>query len=146
MGAARVTARVVLDTNTLVSALVFQHGKLGWLRGAWQCGRLTPVICRATIEALIRVLAYPKFRLERWEIDALLADFLLYAESVTLPPGKRDLPLCRDAADQVFVDLLVTSGADVLVTGDKDLLDLAIGTNLAIQTPADFRERLPAPS
>ena len=62
--------RAVCDTNTVVSALLFQQGRLSWLRGAWSAGTVVPLVCRETVEELLRVLAYPKFGLTRGEIDA----------------------------------------------------------------------------
>ena len=59
--------RVVLDTNCLISALLFSKGQLSWLRHAWQNGRCIPLVSRATIEELLRVLAYPKFKLNQYE-------------------------------------------------------------------------------
>jgi uncharacterized protein len=73
--------RVVLDTNCLISALLFSKGKLSWLRDAWQRERFTPLASRDTVEELIRVLAYPKFKLNKDELEILLADFLLFCVS-----------------------------------------------------------------
>jgi len=77
--------RLVLDTNVLVSALLFQNGHLAWLRRSWQSRRISPLLCRTTTDELLRVLAYPKFRLDRNEITALLGDLLPYAETVDQP-------------------------------------------------------------
>jgi predicted nucleic acid-binding protein len=57
--------RVVLDTNTVLSALLFVNGRLVPLRAAWQSGELTPLLCAQTVEELLRVLAYPKFSSRR---------------------------------------------------------------------------------
>lgn len=54
--------RVVLDTNVLLSALLFPAGSLSWLRQAWQSEALRPLASRDTTAELIRVLTYPKFR------------------------------------------------------------------------------------
>ena len=51
--------RIVIDTNCLVSALIFSWGKLAWLRQSWQSGRIKPLVSRQTANELIRVLAYP---------------------------------------------------------------------------------------
>ncbi|OVZ63143.1 MULTISPECIES: putative toxin-antitoxin system toxin component, PIN family [Pigmentiphaga] len=118
------TRRVVLDTNIVLSALMFTSGRLAWMRRAWQDGRLAPLVCRATANELLRVLAYPKFRLSASDQNDLLADFLPYAEVVTLPAVWPILPECRDKKDQVFVVLAHIAGAEALVTGDADLLAL----------------------
>jgi len=114
--------RVVLDTNVVVSALLFDAGRLVWLRRSWQQQRLHPLVCQETIAELRRVLAYPKFKLTPAEQQILLADFLPYANAITLPTPWPDLPMCRDARDQVFIVLAQVGRADALVTGDQDIL------------------------
>ncbi|MHB1841390.1 MAG: PIN domain-containing protein, partial [Acidobacteriaceae bacterium] len=53
---------MVFDTTAAVSALLFAHGRLAWLRRHWREGGCAPLVSRATVEELTRVLAYPKFR------------------------------------------------------------------------------------
>ena len=53
--------QAVIDTNVVVSALVFQS-RLSWLRQAWKSD-CSPVICSETTEESLRVLSYPKFKL-----------------------------------------------------------------------------------
>lgn len=55
--------RVVLDTNIVLSALLFNTGRLTWVRHAWQRQQVQPLVCTATVNELLRVLAYPKFKL-----------------------------------------------------------------------------------
>lgn len=43
--------RVVLDTNIVLSALVFASGRMAWVRHAWQCGHITPLVCKETAGA-----------------------------------------------------------------------------------------------
>ena len=63
MSPARIPPRVVVDTNVVLSALVFAGGRLETLRCAWQSGQYVPLASSHTVSELIRVLAYPKFRL-----------------------------------------------------------------------------------
>jgi putative PIN family toxin of toxin-antitoxin system len=114
--------RVVLDTNIVLSALIFSAGRLAWMRQAWQQQQLQPLVCRETVSELLRVLAYPKFKLSNLEQQELLADFLPYADVVELPAPWPDLPVCRDDKDQVFLVLAHVGKADALITGDADIL------------------------
>jgi uncharacterized protein len=132
--------RVVFDTNVVVSALLFASGRLSWLRLAWRQRRAVPLVSRETTAELLRVLAYPKFRLTAAEQEFLLADYLPFAEAAT--PRAARLPACRDAADLPFLALAAGAGADVLVTGDDDLLALAGRFRIPIETPEVFRQRL----
>ncbi len=119
------TFRVVLDTNVVLSALVFRTGAAGQVRQAWQHGLVLPLASTATVQELVRVLAYPKFRLSSAEQDELLADFLPYAETVRIPQPPPTVPYCRDVLDEPFMHLAVAGKAQVLVAGDRDLLAVA---------------------
>lgn len=135
--------RVVLDTNVLVSALVFGTDDWQWLRVAWQERRVLPLVSRATAEELLRVLAYPKFRLAPDERESLLADYLPYAEVVELADEIADVPMVRDPDDASFLALALAGKADLLVSGDDDLLSLATTwKRVPIMTPADLRQWL----
>lgn len=97
-------------------------GRLRWLRTAWATQAVTPVVCRETVTELLRVLAYPKFRLSREDRDALLAQYLPFCETVSLPSVWPPLPaVCRDRDDAVFIALKLSAGTDILVSGDADL-------------------------
>lgn len=117
--------RVVLDTNVVLSALVFGGGLAGRLLMAWQSQQILPLVNTDTTQELMRVLAYPKFRLSPSDQHELLADYLPYSLPVTLPESLPPLPDCRDPYDVMFMRLAVAGQAQALVTGDKDLLTLA---------------------
>jgi len=133
--------RLVLDTNVLLSALVFPAGSLAWLRGAWRTGTVRPLASRDTTAELIRVLAYPKFGLTGGEREDLLGDYLPWCETVTVANPPR-VPACRDPFDQAFLELALAAGADALLSGDGDLLALAADFAVPILAPAAFRDRL----
>lgn len=116
--------RVVIDTNVVLSALIF-GGRTAALRTLWQGEELVPLISTATAGELIRVLAYPKFRLGAEDKEQLLADYLPYCESVRVPDPPPPTPTCRDPFDTPFLELALTGSADSLITGDRDLLALA---------------------
>ena len=137
--------RVVLDTNTVLSALLFVNGRLVPLRAAWQSGELTPLLCAQTVEELLRVLAYPKFRLTPEEREELLADYLPYGEVVAPWQNKPEGPVCRDEKDQIFLDLAQVGAAHWLVTGDRDLLNLGGQVRFQIIAPATAIELLTSP-
>lgn len=134
---------MVLDTNCIVSALVFSKQKMAWLRQSWQSGKIIPLVSKETANELLKVLNYPKFKLTKTEQALLLADFLPFAETITgftIPP---DLPVIRDVADQMFLILAVVGKAEALVTGDNDLLVIKHSFNtLPILTLSEFEQWL----
>lgn len=131
--------RVVLDTNVLVSALVFGGARWRRLRSGWQSRRFVPLASRETAAELIRVLCYPKFKLSAKERESLLADYLPYTEVVDVPTGIPGLPEIRDPEDRKFLELATAGKADVVISGDDDLLVLGPrwGRRL-ILSPGDF--------
>jgi putative PIN family toxin of toxin-antitoxin system len=133
--------RIVLDTNVLLSTLLFHAGALSWLRLAWQSEDIHPLASHDTTTELIRVLSYPKFKLISDEREDLLGDYLPWCETVTVP-NKIKLPDCRDPFDRPFLALALTAKADALITGDKDLLALSHLFAVPILTPAVFRDRM----
>lgn len=133
--------RLVLDTNILLSALLFHAGSLSWLRHAWQSGAVRPLVSRETAAEFVRVLCYPKFRLTRDEREDLLSDYLPWCETIPVS-NPIDVPDCRDPFDRPFLELALTAGADALPTGDRDLLVLADVFAVPILMPAAFRQRL----
>ena len=134
--------RLVLDTNVLVSALLFHAGSLSWLRAAWQSETVQPLASRQTTAELIRVLAYPRFGLVEDERQDLLDDYLPWCETVAVPAPPPTVPRCRDPFDHVFLELALAGRADALVSGDGDLLALAEAFPVPILVPAEARDRL----
>ena len=131
--------RVVIDTNVLLSALLFNAGTLNWLRQAWQAEDICPLSSRETAGELIRVLSYPRFELSNDEQEDLLADYLPWCETVVVskPP---DVPQCRDPFERPFLELTLSAQANALITGDNDLLSLAPVFPVPILTPRSFRD------
>jgi len=114
--------RAVLDTNVLVSALLFT-GPPSRLIPAWQAGRFRPVVSAGILDEYLRVLAYPKFKLTAAEIRGLIEDELLpFVETVQVKPS--DFQQLRDPDDVKFIACALTAEVQWLVSGDADLLDL----------------------
>ena len=131
--------RIVFDTTTVISALLFENGKLAWLRLHWRERDCLPLICRETAAELTRVLAYPKFRLGVDDQQELLAEYLPNCETVELT--ERCSARCRDTKDQPFLDLAQSGKAQLLISGDNDLLTLAGQTSFEIETPEAYARR-----
>ena len=98
-----------------------------------------PLVSRATADELIRILAYPKFRLTADEQMEALDGYIPFCEAIAI---MKSCPVyCRDAKDQQFLDLAESGKADALVTGDDDLLALAGPQAFLIETPEAYRRR-----
>jgi predicted nucleic acid-binding protein len=96
-------------------------------------------LAEPTARELLRVLAYPKFRLQAADRERLLEDLLPWCESwsAAIPSSTHRV---RDSHDQVFLDLALAAGTLVLVIGDADLLALReVARPLQILTPAELQ-------
>ncbi|EFK96492.1 Conserved Hypothetical protein [sediment metagenome] len=115
--------RIVVDTNVLVSALLF-GGKTRQLVTLWKIGRVAPLCSREIVEEYLHVLAYPKFQLSKGEIDFLLKhEILPYFNVLTVKPGKPWVTM--DPSDDKFIWCALEGRAEVIVSGDKHLLHLS---------------------
>ena len=134
--------RTVLDTNVLVSALLF-GGQPGRLRDLWGAGRLVPLVSRETFADFSKVLSYPKFRRTPTEIAALIENELLPFVEV-IEAIKPAAGVCRDPHDDMFLALAASGHAAYLVTGDQDLLVLGAYEGCRVVRLAEFLETIPS--
>lgn len=132
--------RAVLDTNVLVSALLFS-GPPSQLVPAWQGGRLCPVVSAEILEEYVRVLAYSKFNLTGSEILSLIEnDVLPFVDTVRAKPISA--PILRDPDDVKFLACAISAGVHWLVSGDDDLLSIGKVESVEIVSVTNFLRHL----
>ena len=136
--------RVVLDTNVLISGLLFPGGPPLRLLDAWRGGAFDLVLSDFVIDEMTRVWGHLAPRLKQTPAD--LSDFLdmlyLRGELVQLDQAMlagAAATALRDPNDVPILATLLSSRADWLVTGDNDLLALA--DSYPILSPASFVTR-----
>jgi hypothetical protein len=128
--------RVVLDTNVLVSALLFKT-TLSKVIDLWQSGAIVPVISKDTFQELQTVLAYPKFSLTPNETRAILEQEILpFFEVIDVVEEVKGI--CNDPADDKFISCALSASAEYLVSGDKALTDLKQYKSAKIIKPSEF--------
>src|SRR5260221_7134334 len=127
--------RIVLDTNIWLDWLVFKDLSLLHLKKEVLDGKAEIVINAACEAELERVLAYD---LARHSLDAgvqaaCLAECRRIARRIdeAAPEAERkQLPRCADPDDQKFLELALAARADVLLSKDHKLLELARRTRV----------------
>lgn len=132
--------RVLLDTNVLVSAVLFGGLPRRLLDAALQ-GRFVLVTGVELLDEFEDVL------LDRFGFDRSAAR-LVRAEMDTIAElaQPRDLPpVSRDPDDDLVLATADAGAAEVIVTGDKDLLVLEAHRGVPILTPRQFTERFEQP-
>ncbi len=114
--------RVILDTNIFVSFLFWNNPKIiSVVEEAFKFHQI--LHSTESLTELSEVLLRPKF--DRYmslaEREAYLAYFQTATEFVLV---KERIQSCRDPRDNKFLELAVSGKANVIVTGDKALLEL----------------------
>jgi putative PIN family toxin of toxin-antitoxin system len=135
--------RVVVDTNILVRAVIRPQGTVGPVLLRLRDGDYTLLDSRPLLEELMDVLNRPrireKYRLTNQDIQTVAGLVLLRGEEVT--PMER-ITACRDPKDDKFLEVAVAGKADVIVSGDKDLLVLHPYAGIPIVPPNAFLRML----
>jgi putative PIN family toxin of toxin-antitoxin system len=131
--------RAVIDTNILVRALINRAGTVRPMLTALDAGLYTVVLSAALLTELTRVLRRPRMRtrygIAEDDIRDLLQLLIRHGE-IVMPT--RTIQVCRDPRDDMFLEAAVAGGADVIVSGDKDLLVLHPFEGIPIVSPAAF--------
>jgi uncharacterized protein len=131
--------RVCLDTNVLVAAFATRGLCADVLRTVLAEHDL--VIGEVILAELRRTLA-TKLKVPADRIDAVVA--VLSAVPIIPKPRTPASIDMRDASDKWILATAVAGAADVLVTGDRDLLVVAEDSPIPILTPRAFWELLRA--
>ena len=150
MSAAAGRLRLVLDTNVWLDWLVFDDPGVAPIRAALAAGRVEILIDAACEAELERALGYDLGRLspDAAAQAACLAECRRIARRIARrigapapEPECAQLPQCRDPDDQKFLEAALAAGAQILVTKDRALLDLARRVmSFRILAPAEFTE------
>ena len=127
--------KVVLDTNVLVSALLFKGGLSKLL---FPLKKFILLFSEETLNEFIKVLHYPKFSLTEDEIEYLLQFEILPYSKIVEVTFKFDKEICPNKDDQKFLELAVSAKANYIITGDKDLLNLKEINKIKILSPKEF--------
>jgi uncharacterized protein len=133
-----VKPRYVVDTNTLVSALLFSSSIPNQaLEKAVEYGTL--LFSETTVDELIEVISRPKF--DKYILKVLREEFVIaLVRDAVIVSKILFVKASRDPKDDKFLELALAGSASCIITGDKDLLELHPFQNIPILTAKDFLE------
>src|SRR5580704_17144184 len=131
--------RAVLDPNVIISALLSPSGNRARVLRAWQRGEFELIVSASLLEELARALAYPKLRRRISEEDAeAVVQWLSEAATVVSDPTAQP-PVHSTGPGDDYLIALVAARQAILVSGDRDLLDLS--DDVPVFSPAAFLEQ-----
>ena len=129
--------RVVIDTNVVISALLF-GGTPGKLIPLWKSGHIITLASAEIIDEYIQVMTYPKFKLSEEEIHYLLYfEILPYLDVVSVGPALSPI-IEKDPSDDKFILCAEAGKANFIISGDQHLLSLKNYKKIKILNPKQF--------
>jgi putative PIN family toxin of toxin-antitoxin system len=135
--------RAIIDTNVFIAGLLWRGSPHVLLEHA-RAGTLAVISSSTLIAELEDVLGRAKFAAilskTSTSLERTIAEVRQLAELIDPPPLER--PVCRDSTDDHVLALALSANADMVVSGDDDLLVLRSFANIPIVTPADAVKRL----
>ncbi len=132
--------KAVLDTNILVSGILYEAGPQAKLLGLARLGRFEVILSVDIIAELRDVLSRPKFNLTEGEVDSTIKELLKFCK-VVIPHEKLNV-VKADPKDNIIIEAAVSSRADFVVSGDKHLLDLKKFRTIKIINTFEFLKEL----
>ena len=132
--------RVVLDVNVWVSALISRLGAPARIVAHWQAEEFEVAISPAILRELDRVLNYPRlqehYHLPEKQVQGFLR--LVTRQATEVAPSQPIHAIERDSTDNRHLECALAAGAEVIVSGDRHLLELGQYEGVQILTPAGF--------
>jgi putative PIN family toxin of toxin-antitoxin system len=127
---------VLSDTSLWVSAIQFRGLPLEALR--YSISHDTPLTCLELEDEIVRTLSQ-KFGHRGPAVRAQLKIMLENAVRVNISGSLSGI--CRDPNDDFILECAATGKADLIVTGDKDLLFLHPYQHIEILTPRKYLDK-----
>lgn len=137
--------RVVIDTNILVSALLSKKGAPARIIDAWEARKFLVITSDAAILEVERVLmdlAFTgKYTISDQEIKSIIN---LLQKDALLVSGQTEVKgaIPEDPDDEKFLSIALEGDAQIIISGDKHLLELGRYRNIAVQTAREFIDSL----
>jgi len=130
--------RAVLDTNVVVSALIWGGIPFALLEAATD-GRIdlitSPVLLAELAEVLNRPHLSAQLQRVRGSVEDALEFYAAFTASVT--PASVPRAVLNDPDDNHVIAAAVAGQADIIASGDRHLLSIGIYQGIRILRPAD---------
>jgi len=130
--------RIVVDSNVLISAVFFK-GKPDIILEAWRAGTLEIILSEEILHEYSEVLKRISTKYPSIETSGLLSVFASGCRIVE--PEAIGERICDDADDDKFLAAAIGGEAEIIISGDKHLLDVNGYSGIEILRPVEFIDR-----
>ncbi|MDP9309312.1 MAG: putative toxin-antitoxin system toxin component, PIN family [Chloroflexota bacterium] len=130
----------MLDTNIIVGAFVAPYGVLASIVSSWRLGEIEVVVSEEILDEYKRALGYEKIRkvhsMSNEDIEEAIDE--LKEIAIVVEPKEKLLIVQGDPDDNKFFECALAGDADVIVSGDKKVLDVGVYKSVYVLPPAQF--------
>lgn len=137
--------RVVLDTNVFVSRTISRSGTSAKVFDAWRAMEYWLLVSPAIIREIEATLSSSHIRRKYPVTDQEIADLVdLLSHDALVIEGEMDLTgvVPEDDSDNMFLTCAIQGDADLIVTGDRHLLNLRVYEGIRIVSVREFCDLL----
>ena len=137
--------KAVIDTNVLISAVLSKSGTPAEILNRWRKRLFIVATSETAIQEAQRVLddlgSRGRYDLPSGEISKFIQLLRKEAQFVSGQIAVSGI-IPQDETDEIFLAIALEVNADVIVSGDKHLLELGKFNNIPILTPRQFLDLL----
>ena len=130
--------RVILDTNVFISGIFFS-GPPSQILKAWSNNKFQLVLSHPILDEYQRVLEELSSKFPSIDISQVID--LVTIHGLFVETRGVSIAVCDDPDDDKFIECAVAGNCEIIISGDKHLLNLSEYRGIAILTPRDFVDR-----
>jgi putative PIN family toxin of toxin-antitoxin system len=130
--------KIILDTNVLISGIFFS-GPPSQILQAWQNKRFQIVLSEQILSEYQRVSDELSYKYPQVDIAPIIELVTIHGQLIDTKGV--DISICEDPDDDKFIECAIAGKCDIIVSGDKHLLKLAVYKGIKIIRPREFVEQ-----
>ncbi len=132
---------VVVDNNVIISAAMFWTSVPAQALRKARKNEFKIIASQFTLSELSETLLNTKF--DKYVTIPKRIEFLkTYKNELQIIPITESINVCRDPKDDMFLELAVSGNANLIISGDKDLIELNPFRGIQIISPKEFIEQI----
>lgn len=129
----------IVDTNVLISGIFFESGPPDKIIKALINNKFNLVISPEILTEYIETIAELRLGYPQVNVDNLMDK--IFRKSHMYVAGRLPRPVCRDPKDDMFLACAVASKTKIIISGDKDLLNVSGYKDIEVLTPRRFVDK-----
>lgn len=132
---------VVFDNNVIISAAMFWTSVPAQALHKARKNEFKIIASQYTLTELYATLLNSKF--DKYVTKSKRIEFYkIYESALQIIPVTTTVIACRDPKDDMFLELAISGNANIIISGDKDLLELNPFRDIRIISPKEFIEQI----